>query len=166
MNEPRRPTENPRPPPERVTPGPARAAEHVVRVPCVADRVELLNRAIHTANEDPGTSWSIVLQPGCAYTVAQPYGGVNGLEAVTGNIRIGSPGPETAVVDRSPSVDTAAFRILEVEQRGRLVIDRLTIRNGATGSGGGVLTTTDTLITANTPDDCAGSRPPVPHCAG
>ncbi|MFH8982302.1 hypothetical protein [Streptomyces varsoviensis] len=114
-------------------------------IPCVQGRSRLLNAAIVAGNEHPGTPWKIVLQSGCAYTVARPYGKVNALTAVAGDIRISSRGPSAAVIARSPGPGTPRFRVLEVETGGRLALDRVTVRGGSFGSGGGLFNNYGTL---------------------
>ncbi|MFD3519113.1 hypothetical protein [Streptomyces sp. NPDC058653] len=116
-----------------------------VVVPCVKDRDRLLNDAITAGNDRPGTRWEIALQPGCAYTVTRPYGRINALAAVAGDIRISSRGPSAAVIARSTARGTADFRVLEVEMGGRLTLDRITVRGGSFGSGGGIFNNFGTL---------------------
>ncbi|MFJ6659803.1 hypothetical protein ACIQNG_26125 [Streptomyces sp. NPDC091377] len=125
----------------------ARAQETTVRIDCTPGRTTELNRAIEAANDDPGTRWDISLQGGCTYLVTRPFGQVNGLTAVTGEVRIGSRGPSDAVIARSQTPGTAGFRVLEVEAGGRLTLDRITVRGGGrVGSGGGVFNNFGTLV--------------------
>ncbi|MGW1974394.1 hypothetical protein [Streptomyces sp. NPDC001889] len=116
-----------------------------VVVPCAGDRDRLLNDAVTAGNTHPGTRWEIVLEPGCVYTVTEPYGRMNALTAVAGDIRISSRGPSPAVIARSTADGTPDFRILEVEMGGRLTLDRITVRGGSFGSGGGIFNNFGTL---------------------
>ncbi|MFE7129705.1 hypothetical protein ACFVIM_02485 [Streptomyces sp. NPDC057638] len=116
-----------------------------VVVPCVADRSRMLNDAITAGNGQPGTRWDIVLEPGCVYTITTPYGRMNALTAVSGDVRIASPGPSNAVIARGAADGTPHFRLLEVEMGGRLTLDRVSVRGGSFGSGGGVFNNFGTL---------------------
>ncbi|MEE1738703.1 hypothetical protein [Streptomyces sp. BE147] len=128
-------------------PGPAAYAQDraAVSVPCVPDRAARLNEAVRTANAQPAVSWTVTLQAGCAYTLTRPFGGVNGLEPVTGHLRITSDGPDRAVIARSHDAGTPDFRVMEVETGGRLVLDRITLGNGSVGSGAGIFNNFGTL---------------------
>ncbi|MFE7559593.1 hypothetical protein [Kitasatospora sp. NPDC057500] len=120
-------------------------------VPCVQDRDRLLNEAVTAGNNHPATPWEIVLQPGCTYTFARPYGRMNALTAVAGDIRIRSRGPSAAVIARGTADGTPDFRVLEVEMGGRLTLERITVRGGSFGSGGGIFNNFATLaLTSST----------------
>lgn len=123
----------------------ADAAPRGVFVPCGPDRARLLNDAVAEGNARPGVPWEIVLPSGCTYTVARPYGRMNALAAVAGNIRIRSHGPAGAVIARSTAEGTPDFRVLEVEMGGRLTLDRITVRGGSLGSGAGLFNNYGTL---------------------
>ncbi|WP_258563420.1 hypothetical protein [Streptomyces phytophilus] len=116
-----------------------------VFVPCAPDRARMLNDAVAEGNARHGASWEIVLQSGCTYTVARPYGRVNALAAIAGDIRIRSRGPDAAVIARSAAAGTPDFRVLEVEMGGRLTLDRITVRGGSLGSGAGLFNNYGTL---------------------
>lgn len=141
----------------------ARSGSVAVSVPCSPGRTAALNRAIEAANDHPRKRWNISLQAGCTYTVTEPYGGVNGLTAVTGDVRISSRGASRATIARSAAAGTARFRVLEVEMGGRLVLDRVTVRGGASpGSGAGIfnnfgtLTLDDSALVGNDAADFGG----------
>ncbi|MGW1280008.1 hypothetical protein ACWD4V_24065 [Streptomyces tsukubensis] len=116
-----------------------------VFVPCGPDRSRVLNESIAAGNEHPDVRWDIALEGGCTYTITHPYGGVNGLTAVVGSIRITTRGTPDAVIARDEAAGTAAFRVLEVEMGGRLVLDRITVRGGSAGTGAGIFNNFGTL---------------------
>lgn len=67
--------------------------------------------------------------------------GANGLPIVNSVIRIdGDPDQDgsNAVITRSDQTGTPAFRLLTVANEGNLTLDRVTLRNGNSDSGGGV----------------------------
>lgn len=123
----------------------AHAQDHATRIPCVADRADQLNEAVAAVNAQPTARWTITLQAGCVYTLTRSYAGVNGLEAVKGNLRITSDGPDNAEITRSQAPATPNFRIMEVEAGGRLSLDRITISNGAAGNGAALFNNFGTL---------------------
>ncbi|MEU5402884.1 hypothetical protein ABZ348_26710 [Streptomyces sp. NPDC005963] len=121
------------------------AARSEVFVPCTTEGAAALNDAITEGNAHPETPWDIVLQGGCTYTVTHPYGRLNALAAVAGDIRISSRGPSPAVIARSEAAGTPDFRVLEVELGGRLTLDRITVRGGSLGNGAGIFNNFGTL---------------------
>ncbi|MGP4112119.1 hypothetical protein ACTWP5_14535 [Streptomyces sp. 4N509B] len=117
-----------------------------VRVPCESGRVAALNEAIVSANADAsGTRWEIALEGGCTYTVSSPFGGVNGLTAVTGDVRLHAVGAGQATIRRSAVTGTPEFRVMEVEVGGRLALEDVVLTNGRAGSGAGVFNNFGTL---------------------
>ncbi|MEU7601213.1 hypothetical protein [Streptomyces sp. NPDC041003] len=98
-----------------------------------------LRTAITQANAAPGPD-TLLLAPGCTYTLTAPDNGTNGLPVVTSDITITGSLLGTRNVIRRQSA--AAFRIFSVQgPNARLTLNNLTVRDGRSGSdgGGGIL---------------------------
>ncbi|MER6319966.1 right-handed parallel beta-helix repeat-containing protein [Streptomyces sp. NPDC001581] len=111
-----------------------------------------LRTAITQANAAPGPN-TLLLAPGCTYTLTAPDNGPNGLPLITSDITItGSLLGTQNVIRRQSATD---FRILAVEgPNGRLTLNNLTVRDGRAGAGGsegggGILAGTGTRLTLN-----------------
>ncbi|MFC4494571.1 hypothetical protein ACFPA8_10550 [Streptomyces ovatisporus] len=102
----------------------AQALKAPTRVPC--NDITALKTAIDNANAGGG---SIVLAPRCVYSLTQADNPGDGLPEITGRVRISGDG---TIIERSAA---ASFRIFHVRQSGSLDLKSITVRHGETGAG-------------------------------
>ncbi|MFF3130045.1 right-handed parallel beta-helix repeat-containing protein, partial [Streptomyces sp. NPDC057908] len=142
--------------------GPAAATaahgdDRPIRVPC--DSIALAQAIIQANTQDGGT---LSLARNCDYRLTSAFSGVDGLPAITEEIRIRG---NDATIERKA---TAPFRIFDVAgPDGRLALDDLTVKEGKltasgdTGAGilvgpGAVLVLDDTTVSDNASTDRGG----------
>jgi hypothetical protein len=127
---------------------------------CSAGDVPCLINAINAANAN-GEANTIRLAAG-SYTLTAPdnfFAGSNGLPVITSPLTITGRGAERTSIERAASAP--GFRLLRVAADGTLTLQRLTLRGGRGGSGGGIsnvgtLTLVRTTVTDNNAPTGAG----------
>jgi hypothetical protein len=101
---------------------------------CASGNVACLIDAINQANAN-GEANRITLRQG-TYTLTA-INDQNGLPVITSPLTIRGPGAETTIIERDTSAPN--FRILNVAAAGTLTLQRLTLRNGSSFDGGGII---------------------------
>jgi hypothetical protein len=96
--------------------------------------VNSLIEAINAANNNDHAN-VINLAKGGHYTLKTVYAEDTGLPPITSLIRINGNG---ATINRDRSRGTPEFRIFYVQRGGNLTLNRVTVKNGKTGFGGGI----------------------------
>ena len=113
-----------------------------------------LRDAIDTADNDPNHNYSLDLR-GLSGTIDL----LSSLRDLSNNLAIHGPGASSLTVQRDPGA--SAFGIFTVDSGFTVSLSGLTIANGSSGTGGGILnagtlTITDCTIAHNTADSGAG----------
>ncbi len=103
----------------------------VITVPCSSST---LIAAINTAN-GLGTA-TLRLAPSCVYAITTPANPSDALPVITGNLTIVG-GPSTVI--RRDSGALATFRIIEVAGNAVLRLNNISVQNGSSGDGGGIV---------------------------
>ncbi|CAL9587546.1 hypothetical protein [Streptomyces sp. enrichment culture] len=113
---------------------PSTSAHAQTFVPCDAQREQNLKDAIAKAGQSE-VGGTVLLAPGCTYTITTPAGGGTGLPVVTRPITVTGIG---SVVQRAATAPD--FRLFEVAgERGNLALTSVTVRGGrAPDVGGGI----------------------------
>ena len=107
-----------------------------------------LIEAVLMANENPGSVDVVHLQPGMKYTLTEAWADAAALPTIYSTVIIQGQGSES-IIERLNDGTTDAFRLFNVHEGGRLVLNRVTIRGGHSETNGGAILNAGTLRLRN-----------------
>jgi hypothetical protein len=124
-----------------------RASASTFTVGCnVPDLIAAINSANISSSDDV-----INLSSGCTYTLTNDFAGIGngltpGLPGIFNTLTINGHG---ATIERSSDLLTPTFGLISVPTGGNLTLNDVTLRNGASGAGGAIVTFNGGVVTVN-----------------
>ena len=117
---------------------------HAATFTCGAGNVDCLIAAIHEANAN-GEENTITLAAGTytLTTVDNDTDGPNGLPSITSALTLEGAGADTTILARATR--GPEFRLVHVAASGNLMLDKVTLRGGLSGQGGGLFNDAGTV---------------------